>query len=404
MNHYRGIQISITLLLISFFILVPFSASSISETTGVSLQYSKESSEPLLQGISLKNGLPARWDWRDVDGHDWTTPIKDQLQDVCGSCWAFGSLGGLEAAVKLWANDSELDVDLSEQYMVSCSPGSCNGWYWWSTLQWIKNHGAIPESCFPYQADDSIPCESKCEDWRDYLIGVEDYKKVPVNVTAIQAALVEYGPLPASMTVYEDFYPNYTGGVYRYTYGDLVFGHCITIVGYDNTWGGDDEGYWICKNSWGTAWGEDGWFRIAYGECDMEKGVYYYTGPNDAPAKPEPPVGPPRGGTYQQLTFSAVSSDPDGDTLRYCFDWGEGNTSWSTYFPSGEPVQMSYSWRERDSYEIRVKVKDEHGLESDWSDPLPLRIAKSRPFSWQDQGLFYRLFLHHPFIAKILSW
>ena len=122
----------------------------------------------------------------------------------------------------------------------------------------------ITENCFPYQADDAIPCESKCPEWREYLIGIKNYEKIArEDITAIQEALIEYGPLPATMEVYEDFYPNYTGGVYKYTNGGYVFGHVVTIVGYDNTWGGEDEGYWICKNSWGTEWGEDGWFKIA---------------------------------------------------------------------------------------------------------------------------------------------
>ena len=329
------------------------------------------------------NELPLQWDWRNVDGKDWTTPIKDQLQDVCGSCWAFGALGGFEAVIKIWENNPDLDVDLSEQFMVSCSPGSCEGWNWLSTLRWVKNNGAIPESCLPYQADDTIPCEAKCPEWRDYLIGIDDYKKVSVDFDSIKEALVEYGPLPASMTVYEDFYPNYQGGVYKYTYGDLVFGHCVTIVGYDDTWGGEDEGYWIVKNSWGTGWGEDGWFKIAYGECDIEKAVYYLTGPNYAPETPEKPVGPNRGTPGNENTYFAFGSDPDQDRIKFGFDWGDGDETWSSYVEPGETVYVNHSWITNGNYEIRVKSKDEHGLESDWSEPLSIKIPKNKLYSFQ---------------------
>ena len=353
----------------------------------------------------ILEGLPLTWDWRNVDGEDWTTPIKNQFQDICGSCWAFGALAGLESYVKIWANNSALDVDLSEQYMLSCSPGDCNGWYWTSTLIWLKNNGAIPESCLPYEADDTIPCDNKCPEWRDLLVGIDGYHKVYANVSVIQSALVQYGPLPCTMNVYEDFYPNYTGGVYQYTWGNFVFGHCIAIVGYDDTWGGADEGYWICKNSWGTDWGEDGWFRIAYGECNIEKGVYYYTGPNYPAEKPEKPDGPKNGVPGEEYTYSAIGFDPDEDTIKYCFDWGEGNTSWSGFVNSGEPVSMNYTWSKKGTYEVRVKVQDEHGLESDLSDPLLVSIPRNKmamnswiqrlleqiPYSFQILRYFFKL-------------
>jgi C1A family cysteine protease len=318
--------------------------------------------------------IPPSWDWRDVNGSDWTTPIKDQIQDKCGSCWAFGALAGLESNIKIWKNNPTLDVDLSEQYMLSCSPGNCNGWYIDRTVKWIKTNGSIPESCLPYEADDTIPCEAKCADWRNMLIGIDGYLKIAANVTVIQSALIQYGPLPATMVVYSDFYPNFTGGIYHHTNGTLVFGHVVTIVGYDTT---GEEGYWICKNSWGSAWGEGGWFRIAFDQCNIEKGVYCFTGPNYVIVKPEKPIGPAKGQPNQIYTFTAVEIDPDNDTMKYCFDWGDGILDWTDFISSGELVSINHTWSIKGNYNIRVKVQDEHGLESDWSDPLPLRIPRT---------------------------
>ena len=363
----------------------------------------KESDEPY--NIILDD-IPEEWDWRDVDGEDWTTPIKDQIQDVCGSCWAFGALGGLEAMIKIWNNNPAADVDLSEQYMLSCSPGDCNGWYWMQTLNWIQYHGAIPENCLPYEADDTIPCEDKCDEWGELLVGIESHHKVTSNASVIQSALFEYGPLPASMKVYEDFYPEWEGGVYEHTWGNLVFGHCVTIVGYNNSWGGPDEGYWIVKNSWGTEWGEDGWFRIAYGQCDMEKGVYYYSNPNYAENKPQTPSGPSTGNPGVEYTFSSSAVDPDDDNIKYCFDWGDGNTSWSEFVSSGEPVSMSYIWEKEGTYDVKVMVRDEHNLESPWSDPLPVEMPKNKvvvlnPFLQTLFQRFSRLFFLHNNIIRI---
>ena len=62
--------------------------------------------------------------------------------------------------------------------------------------------------------------------------------------------------------VYEDFM-HYKSGIYSYTTGKKLGGHAILLVGYN-----DAESYFIVKNSWGTGWGEDGFFRIAYSEMN----------------------------------------------------------------------------------------------------------------------------------------
>ena len=331
--------------------------------------------------------LPPAWDWRDVNGEDWTTSIRDQLQDKCGSCWAFGALGGLESDYKIWKNDSSLDIDLSEQYILSCSPGSCNGWYLSNTLNWIRHNGVIPEDCMPYEADDTIPCEAKCGNWREQLFGIKSYKKLPRgDVNAIKEALINYGPLPATMEVYSDFYPNWNGGVYQQTSDEFVFGHVITIVGFNDNWGGENEGYWICKNSWGTEWGENGWFRIAYEECKIENSVYYLEGPNYPPEKPEKPNGPSNGKPGVEYTFSSSCVDLDDNKLYYMFDWGDGNNSgWLGPYGSGEIVSANYTWSSKGTYSVKVKTRDflgpsmyDYGLDSEWSDSLEVTMSKNK--------------------------
>ena len=72
------------------------------------------------------------------------------------------------------------------------------------------------------------------------------------------------GPMIGAFTVYNDFY-GYTGGVYTHTWGEVAGGHCIEVIGFD-----DLAGCWICKNSWGPGFGEAGFFRIGYGQCDID--------------------------------------------------------------------------------------------------------------------------------------
>jgi hypothetical protein len=76
--------------------------------------------------------------------------------------------------------------------------------------------------------------------------------------------LTHHGPLVACLDVYDDFF-SYGGGVYHHVTGQKVGGHCILVVGYSQS-----EGCWICKNSWNTTWGDTGFFKIAYGECNID--------------------------------------------------------------------------------------------------------------------------------------
>ena len=80
------------------------------------------------------------------------------------------------------------------------------------------------------------------------------------------------GPLVTAMTVYEDFY-SYSTGIYHYITGGQEGGHCICAVGYDDT-----NECWICKNSWTANWGEQGFFRIGYGECGIDATMYAVEG------------------------------------------------------------------------------------------------------------------------------
>jgi hypothetical protein len=105
------------------------------------------------------------------------------------------------------------------------------------------------------------------------------------TVDAIRNAINTYGPLTTTMDVYADFF-YYTSGVYRYSTGAYQGGHAILIVGYD-----DVNQCFICKNSWGTGWGEGGFFRISYAEVGgtADFGDYTIAYQNGATPPPSPP-------------------------------------------------------------------------------------------------------------------
>ena len=61
--------------------------------------------------------------------------------------------------------------------------------------------------------------------------------------------------------------------------------------------------------------------------------------------------------------------------------WGDiTNSSWLGPFESGEECNNSHIWFEEGNFEIRVKAKNELGVESSWSDPLSISMPKSKTF------------------------
>jgi Peptidase family C25/PKD domain len=98
-----------------------------------------------------------------------------------------------------------------------------------------------------------------------------------------------------------------------------------------------------------------------------------------APEKPDAPEGPSSGSPDTSYAYSASTTDPDGDKLYYLFEWGDGEFSeWVGPYNSGQTVEASHKWSEKGDYEIRVKAKDDHGVQGEWSDPLPISMPKNK--------------------------
>ena len=210
-------------------------------------------------------------DWRD-NGGEFTTPVRNQRS--CGSCWAFSAVGALEANVNVFENEPGRNLDLSEQYVLSCSGGSCNGWTITAVAEFLEDTGTPLESCLPYEFDDTIPCGDACAAAQTDVWQITSYTNIGNDVDDIKAAL-EDGPVMAWYEFYEDFY-DYESGVYSHVYGDRDGAHAIVIIGWNDT-----DQAWLVRNSWGPNWGEnpygvgdsDGHFRIAWGECRINDGV-----------------------------------------------------------------------------------------------------------------------------------
>jgi C1A family cysteine protease len=213
--------------------------------------------------LQMAPSFPPGVDWRN-NGGNWVTSVKNQGN--CGSCVAFGTVAALESRTRLICKNSTLDIDLSEGHLFFCGCGPCcaKGWNVPPALSFCKSTGVCKESDYPYNPNDPS-CKKGCN----------PYGRITGSTPLLSAAdrrnvLGAKGPVVACMAVYSDFF-SYHSGIYKVTSTSLAGYHCICVVGYDET-----AKYWICKNSWGPAWGEGGFFRIAYGQSKIDTDFPFY--------------------------------------------------------------------------------------------------------------------------------
>lgn len=224
---------------------------SISNDASASKKLVSESSA----GIPQSEDLPSYFSWRNVSDANWISPVKNQ--GSCGSCWAFGAIGAIEADYNIEQNNSRLNPDLSEQYLVSeGSSGNCAGGWPGTALYYTQTNGIPDETCLPY-IDANGDINNRCSDYSSRLWNINSYGLV--SDANVKQSLISNGPHVVYM--YISGWDSVT-----YTCQTLSGAHAPLLVGYNDT-----EGVWILKNSWGSTWNGDGFFKVKYGNCSIEQ-------------------------------------------------------------------------------------------------------------------------------------
>lgn len=200
------------------------------------------------------------------------TSVKNQKK--CGSCVHFAHCGLMEALYALKYNG--LHVNLAEQMMLDCAVpehgyvnnAGCNGNIMEDSGQFLIDHGVTHEHHYKYKAKQDV-CE---KEGKEVVAQLKDYWKVDTSVDEWKNVLYTLRqPIAAAFLVHPTFM-HYRTGVFdgcAPPHG-YIGGHAVLVTGFGNFMGTE---YWIVKNSWGSSWGEKGFFKYISGSsfCKFER-------------------------------------------------------------------------------------------------------------------------------------
>ena len=234
-----------------------------------------------------ENKLPLNWDWRNVGGENFVSkPIN---QGNCGSCFTISTIYSLESRLRIKTLNKD-QTKLSIQFPLSCNFYSegCDGGYPILVGKFFHEFEIVPKDCFEYEEEDN-DCENVCDYTKykkkyivseyGYLGGFYGADTELLMIKELRAR----GPIPGNIMVPLEF--NYykngifsekdlkkNNGAFNVTSmisHDIQYEkveHSTTIVGY-----GEENGvkFWICENTWGDDWGENGFFRVKRGNNEI---------------------------------------------------------------------------------------------------------------------------------------
>jgi C1A family cysteine protease len=203
----------------------------------------------------------------DLRAQNKVSPVKDQGQ--FGTCWAFATLGSLESCLLPGElrDFSEDNMALTAGFDTGGDPYNVGGNYWKSSAYLVRWGGPVDESQDAYGDSVTPPGLTAAKH-------VQEIRYIPGGAGAtdtgnIKYALTTWGAVATSISWQDSAYSSATAGFY-YS-GSAKTNHGVTIVGWDDAFPAASfvspapgNGAWLVKNSWGTGWGQAGYFWISY--------------------------------------------------------------------------------------------------------------------------------------------
>lgn len=255
--------------------------------------------------------LPTRWDWRNVSGTGFVTGNKNEnLPRFCRSCWAQAVASALSDRLLVRYRGKMPQVSLSTQVLINChAGGTCSGGDPAGVYAYIHEHGITDETCQAYRGKE-LECDLRgvCENcapnmnehgimWPGNCVAVPVPIKYFVSeygavrgARDMKAEIFQRGPIACGLEMTRGF-KEYSGGIYSEFVSHPRLNHHVSLAGW--SWSAlskadeaaESSMYWIGRNSWGSYWGEGGWFRMQMHhsnlgiETDCDWGVPEQTAP-----------------------------------------------------------------------------------------------------------------------------
>ncbi|MFZ0390413.1 MAG: C1 family peptidase [Calditrichia bacterium] len=214
--------------------------------------------------FQMRYDLPPVYDLRN---EGLLTPVKNQLN--AGTCWAFAAMGSVESN---WLRLGLGPYDLSENNLKNrhnylFDPNNGGGNEVMATSYFSTFMGPVLEADDPYDPNGTTsPVLPPIANITDLLmIPGQTLVSIDSAINSTKQNLLAYGALFTHM-YFDNSYYNPANHTYFYGGQRIETNHCILVAGWDDNkvTGASQPGAWIVRNSYGTGWGESGFFYLSY--------------------------------------------------------------------------------------------------------------------------------------------
>lgn len=243
--------------------------------------------------LTLINNTPYKFDTLppkfNLKDYRLVGPVRDQGK--MGACWTFATSGALESALlkatgKLYNFSQDNIQNTMLQYSIYGVDGILEGGQQSTGVGYLVNwYGPYPTDLDRY---DELGKVSTHINMANESIHVQDVVFFPTRQNAtdnyiFKKALMDYGAFLVAIYAGENSkYYNETSAA-RYYNGTKGINHAVTLVGWDDNYPASNflnppsgDGAWIIKNSWGTDWGDEGYFYLSYYDTSFNTQQYPY--------------------------------------------------------------------------------------------------------------------------------